>query len=262
MEPEQSSPLERLAGRRFAFYPAIRNVEHNEWTLESETWSEILAKNAESGREIWIPRAHVGEVSSSDSPVLILGLKRELEYKAGDVRPYRQSVVSIPGPRATKPPDEIAEQEPEAPRRSDSTTDSKTFSLIGRAIALGVLALLAFAVLVSGGFSNPFAGLFRADSSTSDQRYLSLTAQDGYYDVTAKVGDPENETWLSQENADLHFQALDYPARGYVVVMMGGSRSDVRYIGALHQPSRKILDSARLGGGGDTSSLLKNLPNF
>lgn len=261
MDTAESSSLERLGGRRFAFYPAIRNIEHNEWTLESETWSEILAKNAETSQEIWIPRAHLGDVSSVDEPVLILGLKRELEYKAGDVRPFRQTVVSIPAARGARPAEELAKAEPAAPKRSSSTTDSKTLSFIGRALAISVIAVLGFALFVSGNLPNPLAGLFRADSSTADQRYLGLTAKDGYYDVAAKVGPPESEQWLTQEQADLHFQVLDYPQRGYAVVMMGGSRGDVRYIGSLHQPSRKILDSARIGGG-DTSSLLKNLPEF
>jgi hypothetical protein len=43
---------------------------------------------------------------------------------------------------------------------------------------------------------------------------------------------------------------------------MGGTRGEVRYVGTLHEPSRKVLDSARLAGGGDTSSLMKNLPEF
>jgi len=262
MDPAESSPLERLEGRRFAFYPAIRNIEHNEWTIESETWSEILVKNAEDSQEIWIPRAHLGEVSSVDEPVLILGLKRELEYKAGDVRPFRQTVVSIPSVRGARPPEELAASEPAEPRRSDSTTDSKTLSLVGRALAVSTLVVLGVALVVSGSLPNPLAGWFRTDSSTSDQRYLSLTAKDGYYDVAAKVGQPEGEEWLSQEQADLHFQVLDYPNRGYAVVMMGGARNDVRYIGALHQPSRKILDAAQVGRGGDTSSLLRNLPEF
>jgi hypothetical protein len=36
----------------------------------------------------------------------------------------------------------------------------------------------------------------------------------------------------------------------------------MRYIGTLHDPSRKVLDAARLSRGGDTDSLLHNLPNF
>ena len=261
MESAESNPLEQLAGRRFAFYPAIRNVEHNEWTLEEESWSEIRAKNAETGQALWIPRGHLGEISSTDAPVLIVGLKRELELKAGEAVPHRKSDVSIPGPRATKPPEEVAESEPPEPARTDSTTDTKTLRLIGRALAIGAAAVLAVALLVSGTFPTPLAALFRTDSTTADQRYLGLSAQDGYYDVAQTMGEPEQADWLTKDEADLHFQVLRYPSRRYVVVMMGGSRADMRYIGALHAESRKILDSARMGGG-DTTALLRNLPEF
>jgi hypothetical protein len=43
---------------------------------------------------------------------------------------------------------------------------------------------------------------------------------------------------------------------------MGGSRPEARYIGALHEPSRQILDSAQLPNGGSTASMLKNLPEY
>jgi hypothetical protein len=47
-----------------------------------------------------------------------------------------------------------------------------------------------------------------------------------------------------------------------MVILMGGDRGAQRYIGALHDPERKILDAARIAGGGDASALMKNLPEF
>jgi hypothetical protein len=44
--------------------------------------------------------------------------------------------------------------------------------------------------------------------------------------------------------------------------MMGASRAESHYIGALHEPSRQILDSAKLPNGGTTTSMLKNLPQY
>ena len=41
--------VEALKGRSFSFYPAIRNIEHNEWTLDEENWSELHVANRESG---------------------------------------------------------------------------------------------------------------------------------------------------------------------------------------------------------------------
>ncbi|MEZ5392042.1 MAG: hypothetical protein R2724_04000 [Bryobacterales bacterium] len=260
-----SSPAEPArgpVGRRFAFYPAIRNVEHNEWTLEGETWSEILAKNVETGQELWIPRNHLGEVSSSDSPVLIVGLKRELEQKAGTVFPFRNPVVQMPGKPTPRPSaDEGPEPEPPPPNR-DSSTEAHTLSLIGKALVIGLVAAFLITVFAMGGFHNPIAGLFQPDVSTADQRYLALTNQDAYHDVVAKMGKPEREEWLTKDDADLQFQALFYPSRRYVLILMGGERGNQRYIGALHDPERKVLDSARLSGGGDASAMMKNLPEF
>lgn len=255
------SPYEQLADRRFAFYPALRGVEHNEWALVEETWSEILAKNVETGAEYWIPRAHLGDVSSTDEPVLIVGLKRELEIKAGEVRPVRNRVVSLPGrPEPRKPA--VEQPEPVAPVRGDSAAESSTLVLVGRAVAIGLGCLLLIVLLATGNIPNPVAALFQEDVSTVDQRYLGLSNQDSSFDVFAKLGQPESERWLSREEADLHFQLLEYPARRYRVVMMGPSRGDMKYIGTLHAEVDRILDSARLSGGGDTRSMLRNLPGL
>ena len=250
-----------LEGRRFAFYPAIRNIDHNEWTLEQETWAEILAKNVESGQEYWIPRNHLGEISTSDSPVLIVGLKRELALRAGAVAPYRHAVVEMPG----KPLDGARrreEPEPPEPRRSPSSAEARTLSFMGRSVAVGLgLAILLF-LLISRGAPDPIAALFRPDVSTADQRYLGLSAQDGYHDTVAKLGQPESDEWVTKDDADLQFRALRYASRAYIVVLMGGERGQERYIGTLHEPGRQVLDSAQLSGGRDASAMMKNLPEF
>ncbi len=255
-------PLEQLAGRRFAFYPAIRNIEHNEWTLEQETWSEALAKNVHSEQEIWIPRSHLGEISSADSPVLIVGLKRELEYKAGAVLPYRQAVVSMPAAPGAPTSSRPAAPEPAPPKREATEAEKKTFSFVAKAVLVAlVVGLLGFMLAFSRG-ENPIMALFRADSSTADQRYLSLVRADGYRETVEKMGPPETEAWVSRDEAELQIEVLGYPSRRYVVVLMGGTRDQARYIGTLHESSHKILDAAKLQGGGDTSSMLKNLPKF
>src|SRR5438094_10058320 len=88
--------MEHLATRSFSFYPAILNVEHNEWLFRKATWSEILVVNCKSGAEVWIPRRFMGEVSRIDDPVLIVGLNCELEFKAGTVWPYQRQVIEMP----------------------------------------------------------------------------------------------------------------------------------------------------------------------
>src|ERR1019366_8226001 len=88
--------LDQLAGRTFAFYPAMLGVEHNEWRFEKVTWSEILVTNTQTGSEIWIPRRFVGEVSRTDDPILIVGLNLELELKSGMVVAHQRRVISMP----------------------------------------------------------------------------------------------------------------------------------------------------------------------
>lgn len=260
MSTEPDSPFEALGGKRFAFYPAIRNLDHNEWTLEQETWSEILAKNTETGDEIWVPRNHLGEISSTEKPVVIVGLKRELQYRNGQVGPYRKAVVEIPSkPQARS----SAEPEPSPPpAMRASSTDSSTFALIGRAIVVGLIGLFMFTFIAFEGVRNPITRLFQPDTSTTDQNYLGLTNQDGYLQVVEKLGRPGREQWLSEEESELQFQALFYPERRYAVILMGGQRGDGRYIGTVHEPHRKILDSARLSGGGNASAMMRNLPDF
>src|SRR5205823_9005859 len=70
--------LDHLITRPFSFYPAIVNIEHNEWLYRKATWSEILVVNCKSASEVWIPRRFLGDVSRVDDPVLIVGLNREL----------------------------------------------------------------------------------------------------------------------------------------------------------------------------------------
>ena len=75
--------LEQLTTRPFSFYPPILNVEHNEWLFRKATWAELLVVNCKTGSEIWISRRFIGEISRVDDPVVIVGLTKELEFKAG-----------------------------------------------------------------------------------------------------------------------------------------------------------------------------------
>ena len=89
--------LEELGTERaFSFYPPLLGVEHNEWTYRKSTWSEILVHNTKSEQDIWIPRRFVGELSSVDEPVMIVGLKKELEYRGGAVWPHERRVIELP----------------------------------------------------------------------------------------------------------------------------------------------------------------------
>jgi hypothetical protein len=90
------TPLEQLAHRRFSFYPAIVNVEHNEWLFRRSDWDEIRVMNTKTHEELWIPRRFLGGVASTEEPVVIVGLVKELEYREGEVVPLVRRVIEMP----------------------------------------------------------------------------------------------------------------------------------------------------------------------
>ncbi len=254
------SSLDALKGRRFSLYPAIRGIEHNEWTMRDSTWSEIRVRNSETEQELWIAKSHLGGVSSSDSPVLILGLRRELEFKAGGVFPYRRIITEMPSTPAGRHTPASAAPAPK--QRIFSGSDARLMRLLLIAIGVGLLvSTVAFLGLV-GQLHNPFDRWLQPDTSTTDQRYIGLGTSDSYFEVVARLEAPDSEQWISGEEDEIQFQALYYPSRRYIVILMGGARGDMRYLGTLHLPTRQVLDSARLSRGGDTGSMMRNLPGF
>src|SRR5260370_29177504 len=96
--PPIPPPLEHLGARPFSFYPAILNIEHNEWLFRKATWSEMLVYNVKTTEEIWIPRRFIGEVSRIEDPVVIVGLVKELEYTGGALPPDQPRPVEMAAP--------------------------------------------------------------------------------------------------------------------------------------------------------------------
>lgn len=253
-----SSPgwLEHLASRPFAFYPAIVGVEHNEWRLRRATWSEILVANTREDLEVWIPRGHFGDISRVEDPVMIVGLARELEYKAGAVWPYERRVLEMPRPPVRKP----YPPEPEPPPaplgvRAPPTTESRIGRLIAVALAAGVtLVVLTVAVFSIGPLRS------RVVLTAKDQAYLELTRYDDYHAIVTKLGPPGEEHWRSIEG-EIQYQRLTYPQRGYSVILMGPSREEVRYIGAMDR-NWQLLHYVELPGGGSTRAILRAIKRF
>lgn len=263
MSEPSSAPAFRLFGNRaFSFYPAIRNVKYNEWTYARETWSEVLVVNSKTGEEIWIPRHFVGRISSADEPVLIVGLTRELELKGGAVWPFERQVIEMPPP--PHPGTRAAEPSPAAtpPPAVAPSQDTQMGRLILYVISVGLVACLLVVIFAFQGVPRPQDWFSKGGPATKDQQYLSLNREDAYHDVVRKLGPPQREQWLSPESAEMHFHALWYSDRGYIVVLMGAERKGVRYIGAVHAASRTPLDAVPLPGGGRTTAMLRHLPKF
>lgn len=248
-----------MTTRPFSFYPPVVGVEHNEWTYKQATWSEILVTNTKSGMEVWVPRRFLGEVSRVDEPVMIVGLKRELEYRAGSLWPYERRVIEMPKavndyarptPEETPgPPSRMAEM-----RRSDGAE-----SRIGKLILIAMAAMLAvtFAVV---SFYRGKHDVKNVEFVGIEQKALNLSAKDDYHAVVRRLGSPREDRWREGQG-EMQYRLLSYPDAGIYVVLMGLDREQARYIGALDS-NWKPVHSVDLPGHGNTRAMLNKLAKF
>lgn len=255
--PPTPPPLESLGTRAFSFYPPILNFEHNEWIYRRGVWSEILVANARTGEEVWIPRRFLGEMSSVDEPVVIVGLVKELEYQAGSVWPHQKRLIEMPAavgdaaPTLAPTPDEAA---PVHGIRMESA-ESRMGRLVGGFLLIGILICLITVTVYRQGVLRP-----RLNYTVKDQSYLELNHTDDYYSVVRKLGPPAADAWKS-ESGEIQFRALTYPQRSYIVILMGTDRKSATYVGTLDSNWRPV-HSVRMRTGGDTSSMLRGLKKF
>ncbi|MBL8295450.1 MAG: hypothetical protein JNN08_26630 [Bryobacterales bacterium] len=247
--------LDDLGGRPFSFYPPIIHIEHNEWIFQKGNWSEILVKNPKMGIEVWIPRSYLGEISKIDEPVMIVGLRKELEYKGGSVWPYTRRVLTMPG-KAVPPPNPSAEAAPQHPIRDSLRLNEGAESGIGRML-LGVLAVSVLIVAVVAGYLNlrntggtvEYEGILQAD--------LGFTGETNYFDVVRKLGAPERDRYKA-ETGERQYRFLIYPKQNLVVVLMGVERGKEVYIGAKDMNGR-VVHAVDLPGGRNTFAILRSL---
>jgi hypothetical protein len=252
-------PLEEsLDGRAFAFFPPIRNVAFNEWRFLKSTWSELLVANEKAGVEVWIPRRHFGAISSVDQPIPIVGLERELEYRAGSVFPYRSKLLEMPKEVLEKPSDEsraTGSGAKVATAGSGPRNEGNVFKLIGVALAMALVLVFGAVAIYRGG------GFFRQEAllSTSDQQYLGLGAEDDYTSIVRRLGKPSDDRRNSRSK-EVVFRVLEYKERGYSVILFGADDGGTRYIGTMDANWRPLHSVA--GHGTDYSAMLRALPRF
>lgn len=257
--PPLPPPLENLGRRPFSFYPPVIHIEHNEWIFQRATWSEILVLNTKTNAELWVPRRFLGEVSRVDEPVMIVGLKRELEYKAGSLWPHERRVIEIPRavndfPRAVMAP------EPPKPAavvgiRLDDGAESRAGKLILSALAVGVIVCLLAVTILRGRRE---AG--NVTFVPVEQQSFGLTSQDDYFGVVRKLGQPKEDRWRSA-TGELQYRVLDYPDRGVFIILMGKDRDSARYIGTMDSQWRAV-DVVKIPHAGDTRAMLNRLARF
>jgi hypothetical protein len=253
-------PFDQLEHRPFSFYPAIVGIEHNEWRLRKATWSEFLVINTKTALEIWIPRRFMGDLSRTDEPVMIVGLNREVEYRAGQVVPHVRRVIEMPRavnetPRANTVEHAVPEAAPVVGIRFESGAESRISRLILWALGCGLLACVLFIAFQridrSGG---------RVSYAPVMQSQLGLGPQDDYHAVRRKLGEPASDRWR-EIGGEMQYRALTYKSPSVTVILMGTEREKALYIGAMDEQWRPV-DAVSLPNGRNTYSLLRNLKRF
>ena len=256
--PPAPPPIEQLGQRPFSFYPAILNIEHNEWLYRTATWPEILVQNTKTNQQVWVPRRYWGAISRVEAPVMIVGLTKELEYKAGAVWPATRRVIEMPrvvndSPRAAQM--HLTERAPVVGIQLENQAESR----VGRLLLAGVAASLAACVLVVSLYRGGVVGN-RIIYAPMLQTELTLTAADDYPAVIRSLGTPEADRWRSA-GADLQYRLLAYPRQALNVILVGRSRDEMRYAGALDQAWNPV-HTVDLPGHVNSASLLRALPRF
>ncbi|HVN05093.1 MAG TPA: hypothetical protein VMT86_11785 [Bryobacteraceae bacterium] len=247
-------PLEALRNRPFSFYPAILNIEHNQWQYRKATWNDVLVVNARTGQEIAIPRHYLGEISSIEDPVVVVGLLKELEYRDGAVCPYQRRVIEMPVAVGAWPPVHRPAPAAVVGIRLESKADSSLMRLVGGALVLGIVAGYVAINFYREGLLRP-----RMSYSAKGASYLALSANDDYQAVVRKLGAPIGDRWRA-DPAGMQYHGLIYPDRAYTVVLMGAPGRQATYIGTLNAEWVPV-HSVQLPQG-DTGVLLRNLPRF
>ncbi|MBX9603197.1 MAG: hypothetical protein K2X35_19495 [Bryobacteraceae bacterium] len=259
--PPLPMPLEDVGPRPFSFFPPIVNIEHNEWLYQKANWSEVLVHNTRTGADVWVPRRFIGEVSRIEEPVIVVGLTKELEYKAGTVFPHARRVIEMPkAVNETQRPPEAPSQAPGRPNsvvgiRLESQAEKSVGRFLLSAVAVGVVACV---VVISVFRYGPMGGGIRYSAVV--QSDLPLTHRDDYFSVVDKLGRPLADRWRS-ERGELQYRLLEYPDLGLAVVLMGLDRDTAHYIGAVDR-KWQVVHSVEMPNGQNSSAMLRGLKRF
>ena len=209
--------------------------------------------------QVWVPRRFLGTLSASDRPVMIVGLEKALEYKAGQVWPVMKRVIEMPRVPAGDTVGELRDGEAKLtlvapPVRLDPS--EKQLGKLILIVLVGALVLVAAVIAVFRGVRSGDMISYRAVVQES----LGLGPEDDYFAVVRKLGDPESERWKA-DSESVQFRILAYPKRNLNVILTGRERKEVHYAGALDR-DWKVIDSVTQKGGSNTYSVLAKLPRF
>ena len=149
--PPIGPALFHLAARPFSFYPAIVGVDHNQWRLRKATWQDWIVVNSRTDQEIAISRRFLGDISSTDHPVLIVGLVRELRCENGVALPFERRVIEMPlavGGESIPPRPPRTGPAPVIGIRLETRRRSRVYQVVGGALAIAIFLYVATANLI------------------------------------------------------------------------------------------------------------------
>lgn len=242
-------------GRSFALYPPILGIPHNEWRFRRATWSEFFAVNTKSGEEVCIPRSFVADVSAN-APVVIVGLKRELEWRDGMALPYRRPVVEMPIAVNDSTPHLPAPSPPHRPAQVvNIRLESHAPAATGRkAVVVVMLGVVAAAVVADVAW--PGEVISRIEGIRANRVWQELQPGDDYSAVVAKLGQPGAQRTFIDEHGEV-FRSLEYPGRRFTAVLEGTTQEDARYVASLDARGRVLGNPA-----GTSAERLRSIPHF
>jgi hypothetical protein len=233
--------LEYLSGRRFSFFPPIRNIGRNEWLYRRATWSECIVANVESGEEFSVPRVFLGEASTLDQPVgdepaTVVELHRELEWRNGSILAVERRVIELPVLVCDGDEDEAHETGRRAPVVSIRLeTKPEAGKWVGVALVLGVVTCTIIAGITTQAHRRP-------DSGAVSRVWLELTGNDDYRTILRKLGAPARERSFERNGKTIRI--LAYPALRFSVVLRGRNIAEARYSETLDMRGQ-VLGSDR-----------------
>jgi hypothetical protein len=254
-------PLNLLVGREFSFHPSIGNLETNLWKLVEANWSEFLVENLGDTTQVWVPRRYLGDVSASDRPVMIVGLNRPLDFKAGQVWPVQKRVIEMPRAPVGDTFGAPASEENSRPSHTMGSglrlDDSE--KKVGRLILVALAGSVLLVALVIAYFRGIQSGEMVSYKPVV-QESLGLGPEDDYFAVVRKLGNPTTDRWKA-EGESIQYRLLDYPQRHLYVILAGQDRKQALYVGAMDK-DWKVVDSVNQRGGSNTYRVLAKLPKF
>jgi hypothetical protein len=250
------TPLQQLGGRRFSFYPPIRNIDHNEWLYRRSTWSESVVVNMRSGDEVCIPRMFIGEVSITEDPVIIVGLTRELEWNEGVVVPHQRRVIELPVAVNDMRPGPVRQSRPAqvVNIRLEPKREFAAAKWVGVVLALGAVAFTIVASVARQAQTHLHTDLFRAA-----QPYQQFGPGDDYFSIVAKLGVPAKDRSITANGRV--YRMLTWPDRNYSVVVAGSTAVGGRYAGTIDLHGR-VLHAAPFVDGSTSEPVLRAMPAF